>query len=431
MGKPFVRLLAICLAVTLLAGCAAPLDVEAHSPEPAAINTTPALPETLQPSPTPQSTAVSEAPAPHTPAPTTPLPETAWPAAMEDDPELSIAPLSAPDGRKFRNVFGNAAAAIYAEFAAFVREDAAGEGEAGEDDTYSDFLWTYYSFIAKRFLPQGGTRACMESEGIIFSDCVLHRGGEEMMLGFAAPGKTPFSQREIKVYYDGYPEDVFLDTYPLEQDKNEQYGIYTVMLSRSRTGLPEESLVEIRLDDANFVFRTRWDSWAPTFPQTDEEAEEWLLEAQALREALPAGYACRSVGDTKTTVDGLTFALTELTVKGNILRVAGDFILEEGFDAALEQHSDLSDIRLVIRGKAHHVGVDLSVTRVLPTWFTFGEERVYSACWEMGMPYHANEILNEEIQLCFEMPTQRQDALEIGDWRPRSYAFALKFEPIY
>ncbi len=388
--------------------------------------------------PTPDATLPAALPTKTAAATPVPEPETVWPATARTRADYPIAPLCAPSELFFRNVFGNAAASIYAEIAAFHRDYAAnrakletlGEEEAGALDSRMDFDITYLGHVRNAFSPEGGTHACMESRGIIFSECTAYQGGEMLALGFAGPGDADFSALDIAVFIDGYPADAYLDIYPLTQGADERYAIYTVRRISEYEALPDESLVEIRLGEANFAFRTRWDEWAPTFPATQEEAAAWLRESQAARETVPAKYVCVSVGETSQTEAGLTVALTEMAVTGYTLRVSGEITLEEGFDAAAEQRCDIYGIRLIIRGTQYEIGRTLFVRRVTHTDFTFEAGGTYSVCWEMEMPYHPGEVLGEEIKLCFEIPTHANERGNGGS-QERSYAFALKIVAAY
>lgn len=434
--KPFLM---ICLALLFLAGCAASQNLGGQTMEPyimpgtvvptapsqtPVISVTPALPQTAVTISTP-SVEIS------------PEPETVWPVTPEAPFDPVVYPLSAPDELLFRNVFGNAAATIYAEVADFYRTYAqrkAGlEGmdieEAGMIDTEMDGHVTIYASIMNLFSPKGGTHACMESGDIIFSECTMMQCGLTLLLGFAS-SEYSFSKGDIQVYYDGYPMEVTLDEYPLEQGASEQYAIYSVTRTRSSASLPEESLVEIRFDEANFVFRTGWNSWEPTFPQTEAEAEAWLLEAQALREAVPAGYSCHSLGDISQTVDDLTFTITNFTINANELRICGDVMAGAGLDSAKVFRGLISRIGLLIGG--HWYGEDremrLGVHALMEMGFDLMPNKTCSTCWEMTLPFHASEILNEEIVLTFTIPTQDENLVWQEAKDGRNFKFTFKID---
>lgn len=424
MMKLFKRPLIIGLALLVLAGCAAPQNSGRQTLEPfitpdAAVPAAPAPPQTAVTVLTPS-------------AKTSPGPETVWPVTLEAPFDPAVYPLSAPDELLFGNVFGNAAATIYAEAADFYRTYAQRKAglasmdteEAGQIDTQMDGHVTIYASIMNLFSPKGGTHACMRSGDIIFSECAMMQGGLTLLLGFASD-EHPFSKGDIQVYYDGYPMEAGLNAYPLEQGKREQYAIYTVTRTRSAASLPEESLVEIRFNGANFVFRTGWNSWEPTFPQAEAEAEAWLLEAQALREAVPAGYSCHSLGDISRTVDGLTFTITNFTVSANKLRIYGDIAAEDGFDSSTQIRGDISQTGLLIGG--HWYGEDremrLGVRAVMEMGFDLMPNKTSSTCWEITLPFHASELVGEEIVLAFTIPTQDQNLV----WQEAKDARVFKF----
>lgn len=384
--------------------------------------------------PTPDATLPAALPTKTAAATPVPEPETVWPATARTRADYPIAPLCAPSELFFRNVFGNAHATIEAQIEEYERMYDARraemenmtEEEAGALDSRMDFEITYLRSVRNAFSSEEGTHACMESCGIILSEGVLYQGGERFTFGFAAPGDTDFSALDIAVFIDGYPTAAYPAGYPLTQGENERYAIYTVRRIRDYAPMPETSLVEVRLGTANFVFRTGWRAWEPSFPQTQEQAREWLDEARALREAIPVNYACVSVGETNQTFDGLTFTLTGVSLEDYMLRVSGEITLEEGFDAAAEPGCDIFGIRLRIRGTQYEIGSTLFVRRVTPTDFIFGTDETYPTCWEMELPFHPNEILGEEIALAFEMPTRYANKTQSVPAEDRGYSFRLK-----
>jgi len=432
--------LMICLALLFLAGCAASQNSDGQTIEP---YVTPDPVVSFAPAPS-QTPVITDAPAPPRTTVTvlsptmelSPTTETVWPVTLEAPFDPVVYPLSAPDALLFRNVFGNAAATIYAEVADFYRTYAQREAgledmdieEAGQIDTEMDGHVTIYASIMNLFSPKGGTHACMESGDIIFSECTMMQGGLTLLLGFASD-EYFFSKGDIQVYYDGYPMNAGLNAYPLEQGKREQYAIYTVTRTRSAASLPKESLVEIRFDGANFVFRTGWESWEPTFPQTETEAEAWLLEAQALRQAIPAGYSCHSLGDISQTVDDLTFTITNFTVRANELRIYGDVTAGAGFDLTKETRGCIRHIGLLIGG--HWYGEDreksLGLRAVMEMGFDLAPNKTSSTCWEMILPFHASELVNEEIVLEFTIPTRDENLVwqEAKDGRAFKFTFKI------
>lgn len=422
--KP-MKFLALSLAVFLLSGCAAPTENVAPT-EPATTQVAPSVTPSA-----PLTTAVAK-PSPVAEA----LPETFWPAAAGNASVYEIAELSPPDELLFRNVLGNAAAACCAQLAEFYKTyaqrrasmETMNEEEAGNLDSQMDFQITYLGHVRNLFPLEGGTHACMESEGVIFSEFLLLRGGEEMALGFAAPSGKPFAEMEIAVYIDGYPANAFLDFYPLTQGTDEQYAIYTVHRARGAQSSADESLVEVRLADANFVFRVRWDKAPPRYPETEEQAKNWLLEAEALRNAIPLSFVCVSLGDTSRTENGLTFELTELSAADDTIRVAFDVTAEANYDEVCEPRYNIREIRLIVGNTEYHIGRNLAVRRIMPTDFVLKAGETCSLCWEMELSVYIDELFGKQITLAFGTHAHASDGTGLNMDTPGEYAFLLKID---
>jgi hypothetical protein len=342
------------------------------------------------------------------------LPETFWPATTGSASVYEIAELSPPDELLFRNVLGNAAATCCVQLAEFYK-------------TYAQRRASMEAMNEEEAV-EGGTHACMESEGVIFSEFLLLRGGEEMALGFAAPLGKHFAEMKIAVYIDGYPANAFLDFYPLTQGTDEQYAIYTVHRARGVQSSADESLVEVRLANANFVFRVRWEKAPPLYPETEEQAKNWLLEAEALRNAIPLDFVCVSLGDTSRTENGLTFELTELSAAGYTIRVAFDVTAEANYDEVREPRYNITDIRLIAGVTEYHIGVNLAVRRVMPTDFALKAGETCSLCWEMELPVYVDKLLGKQITLAFGTHAHASDGTGLNTDTPREYAFLLKID---
>ena len=344
----------------------------------------------------------------------------------------------------FRNVFGNARTRIEVkmenareQYPALRQEIAEMEETKPEQaaalDSKLDFEATSDA-VSRSILQRVAENAVVvgqQSGGIILSEFAVYdtRGmakevARHLFLGCAASADADMRGLAPVVCIDGYTMTARYWDVPFKNNGEEQYAIYEFEPNRSADGLPAQSLIAVAMGGVEFCFRYDWETKAVKLPDSVTDRQSWLLESEERKAKIANSLPCVCLTGP-VMLYGVTVSVTDIMLDGNVMRIFASI----GADESMRGHSGaVQDIAMTIKGRAYQWGVSLNGVRVLPDDFDFSKELSKQACWDITLPFHANELAGEELIFGFTLGTGGKTDSEEPEYAAtlRPLAFRLK-----
>ncbi|MEN6470107.1 MAG: hypothetical protein ABFC62_01435 [Clostridiaceae bacterium] len=321
----------------------------------------------------------------------------------------------------FRNVFGNAQVSIEektedarAQYPALREEIAEAEEKEPEKaaalDSKLDFEATNDAILRSVMwhVAENAVVVGEQSGGVLLSEFAVYdvpgmaeEVARRLFLGCAAPADADLKSLCPSVYIDGYLMAARYWDVPWKNSGKEQYAIYEFEPNRSASGLPAQSLITVEMGGTQFCFRYDWETKAVALPAGDAERQGWLAESERLEAATAASLPCVCLTGA-VTLSGVTVSVSDVALDENVLRISADIAADESIRG---HYGAVTDITVTVKGRAYKMGVSLNVIRVLPDDFDFSKELTKQACWDITLPFHANELAGEELVFAFTLRT--------------------------